>query len=286
MKAAAVLVDGANLRTEAMRILEQSLPHLINADGGPAVDHIDSYLDWLHPLLLQDDLPYLAQSRNALDRARPFLSMLLGADSRYCFAPRIDPLPAVHATAPLRLAPTSHVARLAAGKCVAIARPAQFCTSTILHVSSHGHMVLEAGLFLHGPDDDEAVCNLECDTSEAGLLLQQGSAGQQRLVFLSPKGEDLRVEDNILSGARPNWMKLHINSEAKVSVARNGTQATIALGGRNLWQLTLRGATLLPPAQGNAWLMRATSTRVNWALKRINRTHSQAGKTEIPELPF
>ena len=31
---------------------------------------------------------------------------------------------------------------------------------------------------------------------------------------------------------KPNWMRLSISEHAKVSVARNGTQATIALDGR------------------------------------------------------
>jgi hypothetical protein len=85
---------------------------------------------------------------------------------------------------------------------------------------------------------------------------------------------------------KPNWMRLTISEHAKVSVARNGTQATIALDGRNLWQLTLRGAELKAPTQGNQWLVKTTSPRVNWALKRINRSAARRGKAELPELPF
>ena len=81
-------------------------------------------------------------------------------------------------------------------------------------------------------------------------------------------------------------MRLNISEQAKVSVARNGTQATIALDGRNLWQLTLRGAELKAPIHGNQWLAKASGSKVNWALKRINRSPTRQGKAELPELPF
>lgn len=274
------------LQAEALQLFDQCLPQLIASDGGPLHDTLPDYVAWVHLLLTSQDVPFTLKARNALDRAGPFLSMLLGSDTRYCFDTKVNPVATVHTTSPLRLAPVSRVAHLSAGKCVAIATPSHLHHTTQLSVSGNGHAILDAGLFLHGPDDDQSVEALDCDASEAGQWLRQVTPHQQRTVFLSPKGDDLRVEEQLHSLATPRWMRLNIAANAKVSVARNGTQATIALDGRNLWQLTVRGATLLAPTHGDQWLVKSTGTRVNWALKRINRTATRQGKPDMPELPF
>lgn len=273
-------------QTEALQLMDQCLPQLIASDGGPSHDCLPDYVTWLQELLTSQDIPFTLKARNALDRAGPFLSMLLGSDARYCFDAKVNPVATVHTTSPLRLAPVSRVAHLSAGKCVAIATPCHLNNTTQLSISANGHLILEAGLFLHGPDDDQSVEALECDAGEAGHWLRQVTPHQQRTVFLSAKGDDLRVEEQLQSLATPRWMRLNLSPTAKVSVARNGTQATIALDGRNLWQLTVRGATLLAPAHGDQWLVKSTGPRVNWALKRINRTATRQGKSDLPELPF
>jgi hypothetical protein len=269
-----------------LQLFDQCLPQLIASDGGPSHDRLPEYVAWLHLLLTSQDVPFTPRARNALDRAGPFLSMLLGSDARYCFDTKVNPVTTVHTTSPLRLAPVSRVAHLSAGKCVAIATPSHLNHQTQLTVSGNGHAILEASLFLHGQDDDQSVEALECDAGDAGQWLRQVTPHQQRTVFLSPKGDDLRVEEQLHSLATPRWMRLSIAADAKVSVARNGTQATIALDGRNLWQLTVRGATLLAPAHGEQWLVKSTGIRVNWALKRINRTTTRQGKLDVPQLPF
>lgn len=278
--------NSSPLHAEAMQLFEQALPHLVATDGGPTQDSLADYVIWLHVLLANSDSNFTPKARNALDRARPFLSMLLGSDGRYCFDAKLDPLASIRTTAALRLAPVSHVAHLAAGKAIVISTPAQLKKTTQLHISGNGHILLEAGVFIHGPDDDQTVQSLESDGDNHGQWFRQSTHDQQRTVYLCAKGDDIRIEDQLQMLTRPNWMRLTITEQAKVSVARNGTQATIALDGRNLWQLTLRGAELKAPTQGNQWLAKATGTRVNWALKRINRSATRHGKTELPVLPF
>jgi hypothetical protein len=71
-----------------------------------------------------------------------------------------------------------------------------------------------------------------------------------------------------------------------MSVARNGTQATIALSGKSIWQLTLRGAELSPTRDDSVWQVRQTRKTVNWALKRITKNNTKLAKQETAELPF
>jgi hypothetical protein len=274
------------LQAEGMQLLEQALPQLIASDGSPAQDSLPDYVAWLHPLLADLDLAFLPRAQNALDRARPFLSMLVRSDGRYCFDPAIEPLKVIRATAALRHAPSSDVARLAAGKCVAIIVPGQQQDMAQLSLSAHGHFILNASLFLHGPGDDQSVKQLECDSNKQGQWFRQTTHHQQRTLFLCAKGDDLRVEDQIKTQSLPGWMRIDIAEHARVSIARNGTQATIALDARNLWQLTVRGAVLKAPLHGNQWLAKATGTRVDWALKRLSRNTTRQGKHELPELPF
>jgi hypothetical protein len=286
LAAADVLQNGTTLQSDAMQLFELAMPNLIASDGGPLHDHLTDYVAWLHPLLSMRDAPLAPKARNALDRARPFLSMLLGSDGRYCFDSKLIPFASLHATAPLQLAPVSCVAHLAAGKCVAIATPDQLHGGTALHIFGNGHHILDAGLFLYGAGDDQSVQALECDGNSDGQWLHQVTHNQVRTAFLSSKGDDLRIEDRLQSHLTPGWLRLDIAEKAKVSVARNGTQATIAIDSRNLWQLTLRGAELRAPTHGNQWLAKATGLRINWALKRINRTATRPGKADVPELPF
>ena len=288
--AADAVQKGPTIHAEAMQLLEQSLPQLIASDGGPVHNTVSDYVVWLHELLANPEATFTPKARNALDRAMPFLSMLLGSDRRYCFDDNINPLPSVRTTAPLRFAPVSRVAHLAAGKSVAITTPRQLNRTTQLNMSSSGHAILEGGLFLHGPDDDQSVQCLESEGDNNGQWFRQVTATQQRTVFLCAKGDDFRIEDQLQNQTMPCWMRLTFSEQAKVSVARNGTQATIAVDGRNLWQLTLRGAELKAPTQGNPqgnqWLVKATAPCVNWALKRINRSPTRQGKPDLPELPF
>ncbi len=286
LAAANIRQNGAALQNDAMQLLEQAFPHLVASDGGPLQDQLTDYVAWLHPLLAMPDAPFGPKARNALDRAGPFLSMLKGSDNRYCFDSNIISFASINAAAPLQLAPLSCVARLSAGKCVAIATPHQLHGSTALHVFGNGHHILDAGVFLYGAEDDQSVDTMECDGNTDGQWLRQVIHKQVRTAFLCNRGDDLRIEDRLQSQPAPGWMRLNIAERAKVSVARNGTQATIAMDSRNLWQLTLRGAELKAPTTGNQWLARATGPRVNWALKRINRNVTRQGKTDVGQLPF
>ncbi len=286
LNAADVLQKSQSLQTEAMQILEQALPQLITTDGSPTQDNLPNFVGWLHPLLANPHRSFGTKLQSAVDRARPFLSMFVAANGSYCFDPTLQPLPEIGATTALRLASVSHVARLAAGKTIVITTPRPLDHATQLNLSGSGHVILDASLFLHGSLDDQTVTALDCDSNDEGQWFRQTSGKQQRTVFLCAKGDDIRVEDVITSKASPSWMRIDIADQAKVSIARNGTQATIALDGRNLWQLTLRGADLKPSAHGHQWLAKATDTRINWALKRLSRTTAKHGKAEAPDLPF
>ena len=274
---------------DAMPLLDQALTQLISGDGGPADGNLAHFVDWTSLLLQADDLPFSLVTRNALDRTRPFLAMLLGADQKYCLEVAPDAVPTVIGTAPLRLAPESRIARIMAGKAVVIALSGQTAGTTSLHLSSHGRKLLDCGPFLHDGKEDQSVNFLSSQATERGHLLEQGMGELRRMVFVSPKGDDIRIEDELPRDGLTRWLSLNLNPEAKISVARQGTQATIALAGRNLWQLTLRGACLLPKQQDNRLIAEArpgSRARVNWALKRIDRNTTKAEKPDIPELPF
>jgi hypothetical protein len=286
LSAARAVQDGSQLQQDALRLLDQAMPQLVASDGGPLSHALSDYLRWISPLLLEQDLTFSPNTRNALDRARPFLAMLLDAEKNYCLSSAPVPVAEVLNTAALRLAATSQVARLAAARTVAIAVPAQLTGNTSLNISSQGRALLQASLFLHDGNEDQSVKVLSNTENEQGQLLIQETQSTSRMAFLSASGADLRMEDQWPKDDLKRWMRLDLCEGAKVSIARNGTQATIALDSRNLWQLTLRGATLLPFREDNVLIAETRKDRINWALKRILRPSAKQGKSAELELPF
>jgi hypothetical protein len=280
------IVPEGNLTREAAQLLEQALPQLIAGDGSPAHHALGDYIDWVTPLLAADDLPYAPALRGALDRVGPFLSMLLGADHTYAVDCGSKPLPLIHATAPLKFAPEARVGRLAAGRAVVIALPQQLAGQTSLAISSHDHILFKAEALLPAGAHDATILDMGVDHTAQGQLLQLRMPQAQRAVFLSPKGDDLRVEDMVLQAASKSTLQLAIGTGTKVSVARNGMQASIAVDGRNLWQLSLRGGHILPPQQDGLLVVETRTSHINWALKRVARTVGRNLRTEPPELPF
>ncbi len=288
IEASRVIEGGTGLAKDAARILDQALPALVAADGGPAHHSLEDYVTWISFLLQSDDVTMQPQSRHALDRARPFLSMLMEQNRHYCFKPTLQAYPEIADTPPMQHAPVSGVARLSAGKTVVISMPHRLSRTSALHVSTRRDVLLCASQFIHHESDDCGQRSLMTNSSEQGHLLQQATASVDRTVFLSPSGEDLRVEDVLSADGLTRWMKLRINPEAKISAARNGTTATIALDGRNLWQLSLRGAKILPTNDASLLLIETTTqrNRINWALKRIRSHARRASNAAMAELPF
>jgi hypothetical protein len=285
-QAADVLQQGEAVRAEARALLDQALPLLIASDGGPLLDDIVTHIRMVQDFLSRPDLTLAEASRNALDRARPFLAMLLTPTDTYDIRDAPAPIDAVRQTAPLRYAPQSHVARLQVGKTVALAMPAQGENSTCFSLFTNQHFLCKAGLFRHAPDDATETLSMTSDASDNGQWLQHTTPLQQRTVYMAAAGDDLRIEDHIAAVAKPAWMRLTLPDTAKISVARNGTQATIALDARNLWQLSLRGGVLLAPDDGHQWLVKSSGPCVNWALKRIAKPATKQQRENLPELPF
>jgi hypothetical protein len=281
-----VLSDQSQLTRQVSQLLELALPELIGGDGGPLQHSLHDFVAWVSPLLARENLTYSPALRGALDRVGPFLSMLVGADHDYAFESVEKPLQSVHATAPLKLAPQARAARLAAGKAVVIALPQQLTGETVIAVSSHAHHLFTAGLFRHAADDDGAVLDISAQSGAQGQLLQLTMPQAMRTVFLSPQGDDLRVEDHVLTRHGKQWLRLDINPEAKVSVSRNAMQASLAFDRRNLWQLTLRGGRILPQQHGSEIIIETQGKSVNWALKRLARAVPRHPQDTTSELPF
>jgi hypothetical protein len=283
-----VIVESTSLLKNAALILDQALPHLVAADGGPTQHNLQDYVVWSSQLLESIDVTLQPASRNALDRARPFLSMLLGHDSSYCFNPTLKANAAILTTTPMRLAPESAVCRLSAGKSVAISVPHQLTTEAALHLSSHNHRIISASLFQHDAGEESPQSKMKADSGDEGHLLHIANKTTERTVFMSPKGDDIRIEDLLPPDRLRRWMHITLNPNAKFSGARNGTAATIALDGRNVWQLNLRGARFLPLQDNGSLIVETTagSHRVNWALRRIVKSHVRNAKPDMPELPF
>jgi hypothetical protein len=283
-----VIVESTSLAKDAAQILEQALPHLVAADGGPTQHALQDYVVWSSRLLDSSDVTLQPASRNALDRARPFLSMLLEHDLSYCFNEALKPNTAILTTTPMRLAPDSGVSRLSAGKSVAISVPHQLTTEASLHLSSHNHRILSATLFRHDAGEESPQSKMIATSCDDGHLLHIANQTTERTVFMSPKGDDIRVEDILPSDGLTRWMRLALNPDAKFSSTRNGSAATIALDGRNLWQFNLRGARFLPLQNDGALIVESTTGahRINWALRRIVKSQVRGAKPDMPELPF
>lgn len=285
---ARVIEDSVSIQKEAAKLLDHCLPNLIAGDGGPIHHGFKDYVRWVSELLDAVDTPIHPNGRNALDRARPFLSMLLDQDLTYCFDRQQKPHPQIVSTAAMRLAPASGVARLQAGKTLLLSVPSDGDCPSELHLSSHGHWLLSCGTFSHEESDAIQQGGLTAHSSDEGHLIQQSLGLGERTVFASPKGDDLRIEDVMPHDGLTRWMRLRLSTATKLSVTRNGTSAILAVDGRNLWQLTLRGAKLLTQQQNGEVLVETTSShdRINWALRRISRQSMRGSKTEMPELPF
>jgi hypothetical protein len=283
LEASRVLTDGFSLNQQAVQLFDHALPELIANDGGPLLDNFECYEAWLGPLFNALDVTFPALAQNALDRAAPFLSMLVGADGRYCFGAKTKPTPAVLAATPLQQARHSKVARLQAGKAVVILLPEQSSRAANLCFSSHGKHLLNAELINCGP---ALETTLDLHQSQDGNLLVQTSADFKRTVFINPAGDDMRVEDQFVALHPAPIVRFKFDDETKMSVARNGTQATIAGTGKSTWQLTLRGAELSPTPDDTVWHVRQTRKTVNWALKRITKNNTKLAKQETAELPF
>jgi hypothetical protein len=286
LSASHCLQQGQALQQDALRLLDLALPQLIASDGGPTAHRLDDYIRWVSPLLLEHDISFTPRTRHALDRARPFLSMLLTAQHSYCEASETAPVAEVLETPALRLADLSRVARLSCHKTTAIALPATLTGTTSLDVSAQGHHLARASLFLHDGQEDQSVTLLTQKTSENGEFLLQETAQSSRMVFLSPKGDDIRVEDQWSHDTVKRWMRIDLPVDAKISIARNGTLAAVALDHRHLWHLSLRGAKLLTQQDDGILIAETREARVNWALKRQARTASKPEKMTEAELPF
>lgn len=282
LQAADVLQQSETVLAEAIVLLEQSLPLLVAADGGPVVDDIATHIRIMQGFLARPDVTLGDATRHALDRTRPFLSMLVTPAGHYCLSTTTPPVPEVTGTSPLRFAPQSHVARLTAGKTMVIALPDRGG----LNLYANALTLCQAGLFQHAPDDDLTTLSMTSDSCDDGKWLRHETTLQQRTVFLASSGDDLRVEDRLTAMGKPAWSRLSLPEVAKISVARNGTQATIALDGRILWQLSLRGGVLVSQGSHDQWLIKTTDIHINWALKRITRSDRRHGKAELPQLPF
>ncbi len=278
-----VVQSGAALQHEALHLLDQSVPHLVLADGGPSTHSLPAYVQWISQLLASQHLNFAPHTRCALDRAAPFLSMLQCADSSYCFDSTLKPVPCVADTPPLHIARQSSVGHAHAGKTVVIAAGQGHGGASQLFISSQGQRLCEASM-LTATQHATSICDFH--QTPQGQLFQLNATDFSRAVFLSPNGDDVRIEEQLHGTPQDQVIRFTVNREAKVSVARNGTQATIALGHKNLWQLTVRGAVLQRQADDHSFHIVAMAQNVNWALKRINRSSSRGNKPELPELPF
>jgi hypothetical protein len=283
---AKVVQDGNACHAQALTLLETAVPRLIGTDGSPTCHDVADYVNWIG--LLTEDQAVIAHPavRHALDRAGPFLSMLLGADQRYVFNRSLIPLPEIITTMPLRHAQQARCGRITGGKTVLIATPAHAKGYGGLSLSSHAQHLMDATSFMHDPATDLALSNIDVSTSPEGHLLTQLTSKSRRSVFLPAKGDELRMEDKMADHREACWMAIQLHEDAKAIVARNGSHATIARDGRHLWQLSLRGATILRGDDDQRLIVQARATVVNWTLQRISKTNTRTDKSAAPELQF
>lgn len=279
-QASKVLQNGSLHLDEAIRLWDVSVPHLVAEDGSPTHHSLADYIAWINPLLAATDIMFAPATRQSLDRALPFLAMLVRADGHYCFSNHL-PLEVVKKAPPLRLAHIAHVAYVKAGKTSVIVLSQPLNVTAQIGVSVQGHHLFDA-CFAPTPDMSQTV--LDVQQTAQGQLVQHKTAEFQRTLFLSPKGDDLRVEEQRFDETDVLYLK--INADMRVSTSRAGTQATLSLGSKNLWQLSLRGGSLAETSDATILRITMTSQCLNWALRSITRSAEKAAKVEALELPF
>jgi hypothetical protein len=273
-----ILQNGQTHADEAVRLWDMSVPHLVAADGSPVHDSLNSYVGWISPLLAATDVTFAPATRQALDRALPFLAMLVRGDETYCFSGQ-PPVDAVLATAPLSHAHIATITHVKAGKTSVTLIPSSWSTTTLLSLSSNGHHLLDVDCAA-----TDTTPTLDVQHTDQGQLVQVSTPRHQRLVFLSPKGDDLRVEEQHHEDKSVVFFRL--NPAMRVSIARAGTQATLSLGAKNLWQLTVRGGTLQSMADSAQLRVTLSGQGLNWAVKSITRSAPKTAKPTMAELPF
>lgn len=282
---------------QGTQLLERALPGVILPDGGPAAGSVARHLHRATALFqFAEDRaragePPLAPLAAALDRLGPFLSLLKTGDTQFAFAgaaPRLAALMQAHGTMqPLALAHHAGFARLARSKACVVAALGSGQDAPALILAHAGANVLEASLFaaseadIHPGPCREAVPQ----SSEAGALMDVAWATQARAVFVSAAGDDMRVCD---SRAGHGWMRLVLPADTRVSVTRQQTSATLALPSRAVWQLTVRGARILPQQDDGLLLVEKArgSGTVEWALKKVARAASARKTVDMDELPL
>lgn len=265
---------------EAIRLWDMSVPNLVAEDGSPKHDALSDYVKWISPLLADTEIMFAPLTRQALDRALPFLAMLTRSDGRYSFSkqPAVD---VVKQAPPLRHAYMANMAHINAGKTAVIALTQPLNITAQLSVSSHGHHLFDASF---APTEVASATALSVQQTEHGQLVQHATAEFQRTIFLSPKGDDLRVEEQ--RHDETDKLYLILNPGMRVSIARAGTQATVSLGSKNLWQLSFRGGSVAETSDPSILRVTMNSRRMNWALKPVTRATGKIPKVLAPELPF
>jgi hypothetical protein len=279
-QASKVLQNSSLHLDEAIRLWDVSVPHLVAEDGSPTQHTLADYTAWISPLLEATDIIFAPATRQSLDRALPFLAMLVRGDGRYCFS-KHQPVEAVKKAPPLRHAHIAHMAHVKAGKTSVIALSQPLNVTAQIAISVQGHHLFDASFApAHAPLD--AVFDVQ-QTAQGQLVLHR-TPDFQRTIFLSPKGDDLRIEEQ--RHDKTDVLYLKLNADMRVSISRAGTQATLSLGSKNLWQLSLRGGSLAETSDATILRITMTSQCLNWALKSITRSVEKAAKIQAPELPF
>jgi hypothetical protein len=279
-QASKVLQNSSLHLDEAIRLWDLSVPHLVAEDGSPTHHTLADYITWISPLLAATDITFAPSTRQALDRALPFLALLVRGDGKYCFSKQ-SPIEAVKKAPPLRHAHIAQMAHVKAGKTSVIVLSQPLHVTAQIGISVQGHHLFDA-CFAPALTTWESVFDVQ--HTPQGQLVQHKTQEFERTVFLSPKGDDLRVEEQRHDEIDVLYLKL--NADMRVSISRAGTQATLSLGSKNLWQLSLRGGSLAETSDATILRVTMTSQCLNWALKTITRSVEKTAKIEALELPF
>ena len=275
-----VLLNSHTQTDEAIRLWDLSVPHLVAEDGSPTQNTLSDYITWISPLLTATDTVFAPATRQALDRALPFLAMLVRGDGHYSFS-KLPPADVIKNAVPLRHAHMANMVHLKAGKTSVMVLSQPLNVTSQISVSSQGHQLFDASFAPFHSNSDTAMT---VQKNEVGQLAEQSSPEFLRRIFLFPKGDDLRVEEQRYDNIDVLFLKL--NADMRISIARAGTKATLSLGSKNLWQLSLRGGSMAETSDPTVLRVTMSAKRMNWALKSIVRATGKTAKVQAPELPF
>ena len=252
----------------SLRLLDIALPKAIRVDGSPALGSAAELLVMLHEIrqlenqMGEHGMGLTPICRGACDKMLAFVSMFQRCDGSLAFELRNSHFEGLTLAAPGDIqseAQHGQVYRVCWGGSVLIAsgRSGVDISTAKFPLMSFGPLTSSGG--------STAVV---AENDPSGSLLQF----HKRQIYMASSGQDIRVQEELSSNDATAPLKIMLNPAIRILLARQGTQASLALPDRTHWQLSLRGGYFEMGAMDGELVLRVDPTAgklLNWAIKRM-----------------